>query len=236
MRALARPLDALAFDMPGHGRSPPLPAPPDDLHAAVAALVPSLQTQLAPDGRPALLIGHSFGGAAVLRHALDHPASVAGLVLIEPVFFAAARHSPEYDSWLAQDAPIHDAVARGDLAGAARLFLHQNGDGTPWEALPPPMRAAVTAQMAMLPASGPGLVQDSGGLLTPGRLEGFAPPVLLLAGGDSAPIFRAVTRALARRLPRARHRVLPGAGHMLPITHARQVAELIDTWRQDCGL
>jgi lipase len=114
MAALQTPLDALAFDMPGHGRSP-LTAPPVDFHAEVAGLMPGLLAQVAPDGRPALIIGHSFGAASALRHALDHPDSVAGLVLIEPVFFAAARDEPEYPGWAAEDALIHAAVAAGDL-------------------------------------------------------------------------------------------------------------------------
>lgn len=229
MAALRTPLDALAFDMPGHGRSP-LDHPPDDYHALVAGLFPDLLAQVAPDGRPALLIGHSFGAASALRHALHHPASVAGLVLIEPVFFAAARDQPEYPDWQTADAPIQQALLAGDTDRAAALFLQQNGDGTPFDRMPAPMQAALRRQIAMMPTSEAGLIADSGALLAPGRMEGFAPPVLLLAGSASAPIYRAICRGLARRLPRAQVQIEPGAGHMLPITHAAGIAARIDAW------
>jgi lipase len=88
----------------------------------------------------------------------------------------------------------------------------------------------------MMPTSSPGLIADSGGLLEPGRMEGFTRPVLLLAGSDSAPIYRAVCRALGRRLGRAEVQVEPGAGHMLPITHAAGVAARIDGWLARHGL
>lgn len=227
---LARPLDALAFDLPGHGESP-MPAAPGDFHAEVAALVPKLLAQIAPQGAPVLGIGHSFGGAVLLRHALLHPATVAGLVLIEPVFFAVARGRPEYDVWEGTEAPVLALVAAGQPEAAARLFLEANGDGTPWAAIAPRDRARMTAQIPLLAATVAGLVGDSGGLLAPGRMEGFDAPVLLLTGQASPPIFGAVCQELARRLGRAEVAEIAGAGHMLPITHPAEVAARIDDWR-----
>jgi lipase len=221
------PLDGLAFDLPGHGNSP-MPAQVGDFHAEVTALVPNLLALCAPG--PVLGIGHSFGAAVLLRQALLAPGSLAGLVLIEPVFFAAARRTPEYANWQAEDAPIQAHLAAARHEDAARLFLLQNGDGTPWAAIPPRQRAAITRLIAMMPGTMPGLGLDSGNLLAPGLMEGFACPVLLLAGSESAPIFRAICRGLATRLPRAEVEVIPGAGHMLPITHAAEVAARIDAW------
>lgn len=242
MAALRTPLDALAFDMPGHGRSP-LSAPPVDYHAEVAGLFPGLLAQVAPDGRPALLIGHSFGAAAALRHALERPATVAGLVLIEPVFFAAAAGMPEHADWIAASAPIDLAVAEGRLDDAVTLFLQQNGDGTPYGAMPPAARALLRRQIAMMPSSTAGLVEDRGQLLAPGRMAAFPAPVLLLAGAASPPIYPAICRGLAARLGTrleaggggARLELLPEAGHMLPITHAAQVAARIDSWLATWG-
>lgn len=229
-RLLARmvtPLDALAFDLPGHGRSP-MPDRVGDFHAEVTAQVPGLLDQL-PPGAP-LGIGHSFGGAVLLRQALLSPGSLGALVLIEPVFFAAARGTPEYAAWLAEDAPIQAHLAAGAPDEAARLFLAQNGDGTPWAQIPARQRAAITRLIAMMPGTMPGLGLDSGNLLAPGLMEGFDRPVLLLAGSGSPAIFRAICHSLAARLPWAEVAVVPGAAHMLPISHSPQVADLIDTW------
>lgn len=232
---LADPPDALAFDLPGHGRS----AFPDrlgDFHADVSAAIPGLIAEAAPQGAPVLGMGHSFGGAVLLRHALAQPETVAGLVLVEPVFFAAARGTPEWDRWMADEAPVHQALAAGDPEAALRAFLEQNGDGTPWEAIPERARVALARLIPLVSATGPGLIEDTGGLLAPGRMEGFDRPVLLLAGAASPAIFRAICRGLAARLPRAEMAVVEGAGHMLPITHAAEVARIIDAWRQRNGV
>lgn len=232
--ALADPPDALAFDLPGHGRSP-MPAAPGDLLAEVAGQVPGLIGGFAP-GRPVLGFGHSFGGAVLLHHALAAPETVAGLVLVEPVVFAAARDRPEWDGWLADEAPVHAALAAGDPARAARIFVARNGDGTAWAAIPEAERARLVRLIPLLSATAPGVVADSGGMLAPGRPEGFERPVLLVTGTASPPIFRAVCAALAERLPRAEVAQVAGAGHMLPVTHARAVAALVDDWRARHGL
>ena len=70
-------MEVLALDRPGFGRSQPEGAV-TTLHAqaaAVAALLPS-------DGRRAVLLGHSLGGAIVARVAAEHPQRVAALVLV----------------------------------------------------------------------------------------------------------------------------------------------------------
>lgn len=228
VEALPAPLDALAPDLPGHGRSP-MPADPGDFHALAAEALGALIT------RPSLLIGHSFGAAALLRHALLHPASASGLVLIEPVFFAVARAAPEYAPYHADEARVHAAVAAGDLVGAARAFLALNPGSPDFDRLPEPAQAAMAAQMALVTATRAGLFEDSGGLLRPGVMETFTAPVLILLGADTTPIFHATAKALLERLPDATASVIPGAGHMAPITHAPETAAAIHDWMQRTG-
>lgn len=225
VEALETPLDALAFDMPGHGRSP-MPADPGDFHALVAGVVGALVQG------PTLMIGHSFGAASILRHALHQPQTATGLVLIEPVFFAAAEGRPEYAPYRAQETALHAAVASGDLVDAARAFLALNPGSPVFDSLPEPVQAAMASQMALVAATGAGLFGDSGGLTAPGVLEGFDRPVLLLIGSGTTPIFRATVGALAERLPRAEVVVIEGAGHMVPISHAAQTAAAVQDWLQ----
>lgn len=218
--ALRRPLDALAFDLPGHGASPA--PPPGDLQAqVVAAMAPLVQA-------PSLLIGHSFGATVALRFALENPGLATGLVLFEPVFFAAARATPEYAPWLAVERPVHEALAQGRTHDAARAFLATNGGD--WAGMTPRAQAAMAARMPLLTATAPGIFDDSGDQLAPGRLEGLDLPVLMLAGSASPAMFRAIPRALARRLPRAEVHEIAGAGHMLPLTHPAESAGAIDAW------
>jgi pimeloyl-ACP methyl ester carboxylesterase len=70
-------VELVALDRPGFGRSGAGHALPRlaDQAAAVAALLPD-------DGRRAVLVGHSLGGAVVARVAAEHPQRVAALVLL----------------------------------------------------------------------------------------------------------------------------------------------------------
>ncbi|WP_168708498.1 alpha/beta hydrolase [Hydrogenophaga sp. PAMC20947] len=70
-------IELIALDRPGFAHSGPKQAAPDLEHqaAAVAALLPS-------DGRQAVLLGHSLGGAVVAQVAVQCPERVVGLVLL----------------------------------------------------------------------------------------------------------------------------------------------------------
>jgi len=229
LEAMETPLDALAFDLPGHGRSAPWDGK-GDLHTVATAALAAQITQ------PALLIGHSFGGTLALRQALEAPETVRGLVLIEPVLFAAARDTPVFAANIESEKPLRAAFMRGDLAGAAREFFALNGDEAGWNAMPEAARAVMIRQMAMIDAAAPALMADNAGLLLPGRMAAFDKPVLVLAGALSPPIFPAAAEAVAGRLPRAEYTRVPGAGHMAPLTHPAATAALIDGWLARNGL
>ena len=235
--AMVPPLDALALDMPGHGRAPPWddPSGSGDFQADVTAQLAGLVAAQAGQGAP-LLIGHSFGATVALRHALERPESVRGLVLFEPVFFAAAAAEPEFAAHQRDEAALRAAFAEGNMEAAARAFMQINGDAPDWDSLPERQRARFTAQMPLIAASRPGVFLDSGGQLAPGRMEAFSLPVLLITGARSPTIFRAISRALAGRLGQAEWQSLPGAGHMVPVTHARDCAGLISDWMLRHGL
>lgn len=229
LEALETPLDALAFDLPGHGRSSPWDGA-GDLHTVATA---ALAAQIA---QPSLLIGHSFGGTLALRQALEAPDTVRGLVLIEPVLFVAARGTPAFAANVEAEKPLRAAFERGDLAEAGRIFFALNGDEAGWQAMPEPARAMMVRQMAMINAAFPVLMEDSAGLLKPGRMAAFDKPVLVLAGATSPPIFPATARAVAARLPRAEFASIAGAGHMAPITHPEGTGAAIDGWLARTGL
>lgn len=229
LEALKTPLDAVAFDLPGHGRSAPWDGA-GDFHAEATAILAAQIT------RPSLLIGHSFGGTLALRQALEAPETVRGLVLIEPVLFVAAAGTPEFAANIEAEKPLRAAFERGDLAESARIFFALNGDEDGWKAMPEAARQMMIRQMAMLSATQPVLMEDSAGLLAPGRMAAFDKPVLVLAGAQSPPIFPAAARAVAAGLPGAQFASIAGAGHMAPITHPAATAALIDGWLARAGL
>jgi len=81
IRALPPGWRALALDLPGHGASDPHP-PLTDWGAFVDPIVDVAD---ALDLAGALIVGHSMGGYLAARLALERPAAVGGLVLVDPV-------------------------------------------------------------------------------------------------------------------------------------------------------
>lgn len=79
---------AIALDLRGHGQSAP-PAEGDysiaGLAADLAAVIDALELERF------VLVGHSMGGPVAISYAADHPAQVAGLVLVA----SAAKSPPE---------------------------------------------------------------------------------------------------------------------------------------------
>ncbi len=221
-------LSMTAFDMPGHGGSADWMGK-GRFQDAVVAIAQSFVDEASG---PIDLIGHSFGGTALLRVAVEQPAKVRSLTLIEPPIYAAARLAgrPEASLQSEIDAPFARAQAAGDMGLAARLFHDAWGGGTAWDDLPAETRSYLANRMHLIEGAGEVLNADVGGVLEGGRLESLGVPVLLMRGTESPPVITAVTEVLAGRLPFARIVVVEGAGHMLPITHPVPTGDAISAF------
>lgn len=206
------------FDLPGHGRSGPWNGQ-GDYQALVVEICEALL-----DGRPAEIIGHSFGATAALHLALKCPALIDRLVLIDPVFFAAARGTAEHTLHARRFAPFVAAMEAGERARAVQIFLALWGEPGAWAALGAGQRQAMADRIALIPAADPAMNGDCHGQLAPGRLEGLRAPVVLLEGAKTEPVVHAINDTLERRLPVVRRARIAGAGHMVPVTHVEAVA------------
>ncbi|AUH35546.1 alpha/beta hydrolase [Paracoccus tegillarcae] len=218
-RLQTRP-DLRGFDLPGHGRSDswtPAEGEPD-LHTAVTRIAAAMID------RPLDLIGHSFGATVALRIAVAAPDAVRSLTLIEPVFFAAADQ-PSDDVALTRK--MMDLLASGHDDEAARVFLSVWGD-QPFDALSPVFQQQMARQVHLVAEGNDVLIHDAANILRPGGLEAIDAPVMLISGANSPPVIADIAEALAGRLPDVGRAEVPNAGHMLPITHPDQVADLID--------
>lgn len=211
-------VDLRAFDMPSHGRSAAWAPDGVDFHTTVTRIAAGLID------RPMDLIGHSMGATVALRIAVGAPQAIRSLTLIEPVLFAAIAPVP---AQAAEHAALVDLLAQGRRADAVRLFLDRWGGPGGLDAMPDAVRPALERQIELIVETGPTLSQDSANILREGGLEAIDAPVMLIAGSGSPPHMADILTALADRLPDVGRAVVPGAAHMLPLTHPDQVAGLI---------
>ncbi|HTJ40990.1 MAG TPA: alpha/beta hydrolase [Kofleriaceae bacterium] len=82
--ALAARFEVATIDWPSHGASPSCARPHDATALDAAAALREVADAL---GRPAIVIGHSLGGFAAAKLAIDAPARVRALVLIDALGF-----------------------------------------------------------------------------------------------------------------------------------------------------
>ena len=213
-----------ALDQPGHGRAADWDGQAD-LHALTTCIAIEMAERLGGGG-PVDLFGHSFGGTLCLRIALERPDLVRSLMLVEPVIFAAAQGTPAYAEFRAGHEEIARVLATDRTRGAA-MFHAAWGTGEALADLPERSQRYILDRIHHIPAQNPVLLGDAAGLLRAWGLESLGLPVLLVEGDQSPPVVAAIQAELARRLPMARREVVAGAGHMLPVTHAADLAALV---------
>jgi len=199
------------LELVGHGESDAPRDPSCYSMSACSAQIRAASRALGLE-RPHLL-GYSMGGRAALATALAAPASFASLVLVGAT--AGIADPTEREARITSDRALADRIER---EGVAR-FVEE------WMALPLLASQARLGPAALARARAQRLRNRAHGLAASlrgmgagaqpplhGRLGELALPVLLVVGAEDAK-FRAIARALEVRLPDARTRLLPDAGH-----------------------
>lgn len=201
---LSRRLDhdhfVLRYDRRGYGRSVPHPGP-FDMTAQVADLVALLA------GRPAVLIGHSYGGNVTLAVAARHPHLVRGLVIYETPL--------SWEPWWSTTSAGARAVElANDPGAAAEDFMRRMVGAERWEALPERTRATRRAE-------GLAMVSELADLRAnrPWSPEEITAPVWFGYGSDAMAQHRRGMPYAAEQIPGAHLVELTGCAHMAPNTH-----------------
>lgn len=224
--ALAGRARVVAPDLYGHGATPcPEDMTPETLLARQTAVLRALLDRL---GRPAWIVGHSYGAVIGLHLAQAAPERVRGLVLVEPVAFGLLpADDPALAPIHAVEAECRALVRAGDHAGATRRFLELWSDPDLWDILPEPERDAIVAGARERHfIGGPAVFGADAAALA---CAGLPQRTLLVTGDEGPDAPRAVAARLAALLPNAERRTLEGAGHMLPLTHHRAFLRLLLT-------
>jgi pimeloyl-ACP methyl ester carboxylesterase len=243
---------ACVYDRAGFGFSDPTSRTADaanavdDLHALLAA------AGIAP---PYVLVGNSFGGAAVQLFAWAHPSEVQGLVLVEPM---------HEDELVRMDALTHGRFSAGEeqiiefgkgcaaVADAGfdpKSQAYESCIGGPDPSLPAEV-GVVDLKQRLTPAwwrvrQGERMAraQDRDQLRAARKAFGDLPVLVLVRGvspylmpgkppSETNKAIEAANlqmqTALARSSARGEVRVVPGAGHEIQQTHPEAVVTAID--------
>lgn len=180
------------------------------------------------------LVGHSFGGAVALHFAQRMPQRLRSLALIEPTYFSLLKDvGVTEESLFEQLVSVAQLILRGAESGseAGRLlgmgaFIdYWNGEGK-WAAIPPEVQKAMAASIRVV-------AQDFMALFSePTRLQDLRDlhvPTLIVSGLRSPEPAQRIATLLEDTLPQVERCALPDAGHMIPISHPKQLAGLIVT-------
>ncbi|MEM6759478.1 MAG: alpha/beta hydrolase [Pseudomonadota bacterium] len=198
--ALSHRFRVIAVDMPGHGNSP-LPAGVSQLSDYTEAILAGLDT-------PALVVGHSMGAMVALDMALRSPL-VRGVAALNAIF----QRSPDAARAVQDRANALDGSNPADPSGTLSRWF-----GT---ATSPERDACQTWLTSTDPAAYRAAYRvfaaENGP--DPSALATLRCPALFITGGDEPNSTPAMSRAMADLAPRGRVQIVPGAAHMMPMTH-----------------
>ncbi|WP_191488024.1 alpha/beta fold hydrolase [Pseudomonas sp. FEN] len=221
----------ITLDRPGSGYSSRSPGARVDIPAQAGLIAEFIRT-LDLD-RP-LVLGHSLGGALALSLALDHPQLVCGLVLVAPL-----THPQRVLPLMFLSLWVRPAWLRGWLARTLSVPLGMLGRKGLIKAVfapePPPEDFAergggllglrsnnfycASSEVATMNNDLPEMVR---------RYPQLTLPVGLIYGsGDRVLSYRKHGESMLGKLPGLRLEIIEGAGHMLPVTAAEPVADLV---------
>jgi pimeloyl-ACP methyl ester carboxylesterase len=205
----------IVYDRRGYGRSERPEPFATDVHQHTddaAALIDALEAA------PATVIGRSKGGEVAIDLALRYPDRVGALALLEG---GPESLSPAASAWLAGLEEQVFAAAAKDPSTVGETIIRGVVGEPAWEKFPESVREIFTA-------NGPAIVAElRGGSLEVSReeLAGISQPVLLVAGEDSLPAFREVTKVMSAAMPSARVAWAQG-GHLIDPAHPAVLAFL----------
>ena len=174
---------------------------------------------------PLLLIGFSMGGIVALEAARQAPAQIAAMVLIDST--AAADHPDRAAARPDQQARVCAGALAQIVADELKpaYLAAANRDDTAHRALLLDMALRLGPEVFVSQSEALRTRPDLGAVVA-----AFVGPILFLVGAEDMLCPPAIHRTMAERAQRATLRIVPGAGHMLPLEQPAVCAAAIADW------
>lgn len=223
---LAVDFDVIAPDLPGYGKLRGLRTFGRPTLYGDAFQIACHAHQAAA---PVHLVADGYGAAVALKYALENPAEVASLTLIEPVLFHLLRYGGhedmhDYNEITAMADTMRAACLNGaPKHGMACLVDYWNGAGT-WDAMSPMDQAKMAAHAPKVAGNFTAALAESWDASLCRRIH--CPVTIITREQCRSPVER-VARILACALPNARHETIAGAGRKSLVTQHDAVAPII---------
>ena len=168
------------------------------------------------------VVGHSYGALIALQLALDSPAVVQSLVLLEPALMMV----PSAPALLEAMGPVIERYTAGDSVGAVEGFLKLVG-GDDWETIvertvPGGTEQAKRDAYTWFEVELPTLEQWD---FDAGKAARISQPVLCVTGTESGPFFEEGGQLIHSWLPQTEDLSVMGANHLLQMQDPQPIAE-----------
>nr|MBA3416020.1 alpha/beta fold hydrolase [Chloroflexia bacterium] len=215
----------IALDLPGHGRSDkPEPGAFDYSVAGLAGAVGEALTQLG--AAPAVLVGHSLGGAVAMQLALDQPQLVRGLVLVNSAGLGREIGSELLDRVEAEPS-LEEARAMLDLFFEDKRLILDRGVDEMYQT-----RSGPGADAAMKAAAAAAFSRDGQTLDLPDKLGEIARPTLVVWGEFDRVVPVGHAANAATKIPGSWLQTVRGVGHVPQVEAPAEVAAVMRRWLQ----
>ena len=220
-----------AVNPSSYGETEPFAGPaPMTLGDEAAAFAAVIRAEL-PNarGRRAHIVGHSYGGTIALVMALAWPDLIGRLTLLEPAPYPLLREAGETalaDEIGERNRHFIETVRAGgrDAEAMERYLDYFNNRPGFWLGLDDRAQAkmlALTERLAI------GLEAVERLEMRRADLANIAVPVTVIRGGATDRLHARLTGLVAQSIPGATLHDLPGAGHMMTLTHGAEIAETL---------
>ncbi|MBY0399989.1 alpha/beta hydrolase [Myxococcota bacterium] len=215
---LAAGFPVVLWDLRAHGESEAPTAPDAYSIERVVADLDAVAEATTPD-RPFVAVGLSFGGLASLHYRVRHPERIAALVLVAS---GPGFKNPEAKAaWAAQ---VERTASFLETRGFEAFVAGRAGATCIGHR--PELPAAQRAAKAIVAQGVAGVARFGREVSAPAppvidELPAMDVPALVLVGEHDQAFLRA-GEVMAAKLPRARHVVIPDAGHIVNIEQAER--------------